>query len=104
MAEIQIVQIVAFMRLANRMHGDAKGDVPGDGHMISVSLDIFRKDAQGNPIWIGSTQDMDDARVSSEQTGLGASRGIFRIRSANPPSRRERRWVRCGPTPLECPL
>jgi hypothetical protein len=30
--------------------------------MISVSLDIFRKDAQGNPIWIGTTQDMDDAR------------------------------------------
>ena len=25
MPEIQIVQIVAFMRLANRMHGDAKG-------------------------------------------------------------------------------
>jgi hypothetical protein len=30
--------------------------------MTSVSLDIFRKDAQGNPIWVGTTQDMDDAR------------------------------------------
>jgi hypothetical protein len=70
MPEIQIVQIVAFMRLANRMHGDAKGDVPGDGHMISVSLDIFRKDAQGNPIWIGTTQDMDDARYHLNRLAL----------------------------------
>jgi hypothetical protein len=30
--------------------------------VTSVSLDIFRRDAQGNPIWVGTTQDMHDAR------------------------------------------
>jgi hypothetical protein len=27
-----------------------------------MSSVIFRKDAQGNPTWVGTTQDMDDAR------------------------------------------
>lgn len=63
MPEIQVVQIVPFMRLANQMHDDAKGAFTEEmARMISVSLDIFRKDARGNPIWVGSTQDMDDAR------------------------------------------
>jgi hypothetical protein len=30
--------------------------------MASLSLDIFKKDAHGNPIWIGTTLDVDDAR------------------------------------------
>jgi hypothetical protein len=29
--------------------------------VTSVSLDLFRKDAQGTPICVGTTQDMDDA-------------------------------------------
>jgi hypothetical protein len=30
--------------------------------MTSVSLDIFKKDSHGNPIWVGATQNIDDAR------------------------------------------
>jgi hypothetical protein len=30
--------------------------------VTSVSLDIFRKDVHGNPIWVGATQDLKDAR------------------------------------------
>ena len=31
-------------------------------HMSSPCLDIFRKDAHGNPVWITTVPDLDDAR------------------------------------------
>jgi hypothetical protein len=38
--------------------------------VTSVSLDIFRKDAQGNAIGVGTTQDMDDARYRLNRLAL----------------------------------
>jgi hypothetical protein len=38
--------------------------------MPSASLDIFRKDAHGSPIWIDAVQDLADARHRLSQLAL----------------------------------
>ena len=38
--------------------------------MSSSSLDIFRRDGHGSPIWIDAVQDLDDARHRLSQLAL----------------------------------
>jgi hypothetical protein len=105
MSETQVVQIVAFMRLANQLHGNAKGARIEEMATRRQSLWTFsRRMPSGRmpaAIRFGFAR-RKTWRTYGEPTSLGASRTIFRVRSANPPSRRERRSVRWGPTPPEC--
>lgn len=38
---------------------------------LCSSLDIFRKDVRGNPVWIDTAQDLDDARHRLSQLAQG---------------------------------
>jgi len=46
------------------MSGRRESDMP------SFSLDIFRKDAHGSPVWMDAVQDLDDARHRLRQLAL----------------------------------
>lgn len=42
-------------------------NVYGDCHMRSLSLDIFKKDVRGNPIWLDAVGDLETARLRLDQ-------------------------------------
>jgi hypothetical protein len=45
--------------------------------MYSSPLDIFKKDAHGNPVWIDAVQDLDDARNRLSQLAVAAHPGEY---------------------------
>jgi hypothetical protein len=51
--------------------------------ILSSSLDIFRNDVRGNPVWIDTVEDLNDARYRMNQFAQAFPGGIFCFRSAN---------------------
>jgi|KBSSwiStaDraftv2_1062776.scaffolds.fasta_scaffold850364_2 hypothetical protein len=49
--------------------------------MSSPCLDIFRKDAHGNPVWIDAAQDLNEARHRLNQLALPGEYFVFDHRS-----------------------
>ena len=64
--------------------------------MSSLSLDIFKKDVDGNPIWLDTVGDLDAARLRLRQLASVIPGEYFAFDQNISPNRCKRRSLRFG--------